>query len=97
MSQSLFVLIRLTPIAGKANELALLLQQLVESSQREEGCLRYDLLMNAEEESQFVFLEEWGSKEAFERHGKSSHIESVIRKWSGLVAEQSVTQLKGIA
>jgi quinol monooxygenase YgiN len=97
MSNSLFAIMKLTAIDGKAHELALLLQQIVESSQREEGCLGYDLLMNEHDGSEFVFLEEWESKEAFDRHGKSSHIESVGRKWAGLVAEQSVTQLKRIA
>jgi len=50
--------------------LALLLQQIVESSQREEGCLGYDLLMNEHDKSEFVFLEEWESKEAFDREAK---------------------------
>ena len=97
MSNSMFAIIRLTATDGKANELALLLQQIVESSRREEGCLGYDLLMNEHNGSEFVFLEGWESREAFDRHGKSSHIESVETKWVGLVAKQSVTQLKRIA
>ena len=97
MNNSLFAIIRLTAKDGKADELALLLQQIVETSQRERGCLGYDLLMNEHDESEFVFLEEWENKEAFDKHGKSSHIESVEGKWVGLVAERSVTQLKRIA
>ena len=97
MNNSLFAIIRLTATDGKANELALLLQQIVESSQREEGCLGYDLLMNAQDESEYVFLEEWERKEAFDRHGQSSQIESVEKKWVGLVSQQSVTELKRIA
>ena len=69
----------------------------MESSQREAGCLGYDLLVNEHDGSEFVFLEEWESREAFDRHGKCSHIESVETKWVGLVAKQSVTQLKRIA
>ncbi len=97
MSNSLFAIIKLTAINGKADELALLLQQIVESSQREEGCLGYDLLMNEHNRLEFVFLEEWEGKEAFDRYGKSSHIESVAKKWVGLVSQQSITELKRIA
>ncbi len=49
-------------------------QAVAAASRAEEGCLAYRLYEDSEVENEFVFVEEWESQEALERHFATPHI-----------------------
>jgi quinol monooxygenase YgiN len=61
---------------GKSDELRSVLEELVEASRGEEGCLQYVLLENAEDSSEFTFIEEWRDDAALAAHAQSEHFKS---------------------
>ena len=86
-SQSLRVVARIKALAGKTEELRLLLKALVEATRKEVGCLRYDLLQNKQDLGEFTFVEEWKDDAALAAHLSSSHVQEAFRRAPELVAE----------
>ncbi len=46
----------------------------VAPTRKEDGCIRYDLFVDLDDPTKFTFIEEWESREALDKHGKSDHI-----------------------
>lgn len=67
MSELLMV-VGLKAKAGKEDQLRRDLSDLVEPSRKEDGNLRYELLEDQNESGLFVFVEEWSSVEARNKH-----------------------------
>lgn len=49
------------------------------ASREETGCISYRLYEDTEVENEFVFVEEWESSEALQRHFATSHIREFMR------------------
>ena len=49
-------------------------QAVAAASRAEEGCISYRLYEDTETENEFVFVEEWQSEEALQRHFATTHI-----------------------
>ncbi|MES2174867.1 MAG: putative quinol monooxygenase [Pseudomonadota bacterium] len=64
----LFIVVGLKAKAGKMDELRGDLSALVEPSRGEDGNIRYDLFEDLNDPGCFVFVEEWASVEARDRH-----------------------------
>ena len=64
----LFIVVGLKAKAGKMGELRRDLSALVEPSRGEDGNIRYDLFEDLNDPGCFVFVEEWASVEARDRH-----------------------------
>lgn len=58
----------------KVAELRAVLEGFVAPTRLEDGCLRYDLFVDADDATKFTFIEEWASREALNTHGQSAHI-----------------------
>jgi quinol monooxygenase YgiN len=43
-------------------------------TRKEEGCIRYDLMQNVADPTDFTFYEEWASLEALMAHSASPHL-----------------------
>jgi quinol monooxygenase YgiN len=54
------------------------LEDLVEVSRAEPGCLRYDLHTDVGEPRRFVFVEEWADAEALAVHNKAPHLMALL-------------------
>jgi quinol monooxygenase YgiN len=52
---------------------------LAAASRAESGCISYRLYEDAEFENDFVFVEEWDSDEALQRHFATSHIRDFMQ------------------
>ena len=50
------------------------LLSLVEPTRKEPGCLCYNLHQSKSDPTQFMFYEQWASKEALDAHGKTPHM-----------------------
>lgn len=60
--------------ADKRAELVRIGQAVAAASRAEAGCLSYRLYEDTEIENDFVFVEEWESSEALERHFATAHV-----------------------
>lgn len=63
---------------GKEEALRIVLQALVAPTLQEEGCLSYDLHESLEDRSQFLFYENWTSRELLDKHLHSSHVQAML-------------------
>lgn len=56
---------------------------MVEPTRQEAGCLCYNLHQSKSDPTQFMFYEQWASKEAFDAHGKTPHMKALGGKLKG--------------
>jgi quinol monooxygenase YgiN len=70
---------RVVTDAARRQELESIGQALARASRAEEGCLSYRLYEDTENENEFVFVEEWDSQQALERHFATPHIAEFMR------------------
>ncbi len=80
------VVARLIAFPNKVEEAKALLLGLLEPTRQEPGCLRYDLLQNQADPTDFTFVEEWESPEALDNHLASEHIQVAIQGVPELIA-----------
>ncbi len=50
---------------------------MVEPTRKESGCLCYNLHQSKSDKTQFLFYEQWASKEALDTHGKTPHMKAL--------------------
>jgi quinol monooxygenase YgiN len=62
----------------KAEAAAPLFRELIAATRKEEGCIEYRLFLDGEKPGSFVFVEEWASAEALDKHMKSEHFTRII-------------------
>ncbi|WP_173088681.1 putative quinol monooxygenase [Devosia sp. 1635] len=85
----LFIVVGLKAKEGKEDELRLDLSVLVEPSRAEDGNIRYDLFEDRDEPGRFVFVEEWSSTQARNRHHEQGpHIQHFHDNGAANVAEK---------
>jgi quinol monooxygenase YgiN len=53
------------------------LLSLVDPTRKEPGCLCYNLHQSKADPTQFMFYEQWASKEALDAHGKTPHMKAL--------------------
>ncbi len=85
MSQpTLRVVARLVAFPEKVAELKSLLLSIMERTRQEPGCIKYELLQNQAEPTDFTFVEEWENSDLLELHLASNHIQAAVMKLEGL-------------
>ena len=62
----------------KLSDFIKLCNELIKESRSEEGCVSYHLQQNTEKENHLVFVEEWKSNEAIEKHNSSEHFTRIV-------------------
>lgn len=72
---------------GREAELKSVLEELIEPTRAEVGCLHYELWQNRADSAEFTFIEEWTSDEALAAHGASDHIKKGRERMKDLLAE----------
>lgn len=82
--------------AGKAKLLAEVLRGLVAPTQKEDGCLIYDLHRSSEDPDLFVFVEKWTSAETLKKHSMSPHLMALGARKEELISELQVIPLTPI-
>ena len=63
----------------KRAELVRIGQAVAASSRQEPGCISYRLYQHTEGEDEFVFVEEWESEEALQRHFATVHVAEFLQ------------------
>lgn len=80
----LTVIAKLTARNGSEEQLYEELRKPVEPTRAEEGCVNYDLHRSTEEPGTFMFYENWESRELWERHMESPHLQEFSGKQDDL-------------
>jgi quinol monooxygenase YgiN len=75
---------------GKVEEYKTLAKKLKEESQKELGCIAYNLHQDINNKNILTFIEEWKDREAIELHNKSAHFTSIVPKLGELREKSEV-------
>ena len=71
---------------SKLDEARSMLEALVEPTRNEAGCLRYELMKNLSDETEFVFIEEWADEAALTAHFSTPHVRAAFAQAADLLA-----------
>ncbi len=83
--ETMTVLASLKAKKGKTEEVKKLGLALVGPTRAEAGCVSYDFHQDTTDENIFIFYENWASKQAFEKHVQTSHLQDFIAKTKDLL------------
>jgi quinol monooxygenase YgiN len=67
-------------VQEKINIAAPFYSELISATRKEEGCIEYRLFINSKVNTEYVFIEEWISQEALDKHMNSEHFKRLIPK-----------------
>ncbi len=81
------VITHLEAIAGTEEQSKSLLLELVASTRQEPGCIKYELLQNIHQPTEFTLVSEWESKPSFLAHLDSVPVVELFRESSDLLAK----------
>ena len=97
-NQTIRVVARIVAIPEKVDEVRAILMELIEPTCQEDGCIKYELLENQADSTDFTFVEEWSSNAALDAHLASNHIAAAGDKLKGLIAfEPDIRRYKLLA
>ncbi|MFO7887367.1 MAG: putative quinol monooxygenase [Eubacteriales bacterium] len=65
---------------GKVEEFRNLTKELIKLSQKEEGCIEYNLYQDTENPNILTFIEKWESEEDFKKHKETKHFTNIVPK-----------------
>jgi quinol monooxygenase YgiN len=80
----------ITAKPGKANEVKSLLDGLLDPTRVEDGCHEYVLHQKADDEHDFVMLEEWESQAHLDAHLKTPHLEAAFPEFDKYAASVDI-------
>ncbi len=76
---------RVATDADKREDLLRVAQAVAVASRAEQGCINYRCYEDIEVENDFVFVEEWESQEALQRHFATPHVADFMRSIVGVI------------
>jgi quinol monooxygenase YgiN len=77
--------------AGQEDAVKEALLGMVEPTRKEAGCLCYNLHRSKSDSAQFMFYEQWASKETLDAHGKTPRMKALGEKLKDRTENVSVT------
>jgi len=84
-NQTIRIVARIIALPNKVEELKAVLLELIEPTRQEAGVIKYELLQNQDDPTDFTFVEEWNSDEALNTHLDSPYFKAAAAKLEGLV------------
>lgn len=87
-------------IKAKADKVELVkaeLLKLIDITRAEEGCINYDLHQDNENESHFLFYENWASRELWQTHMDNKHLADYMAATDGAVDEFTLNEMTKVA
>ena len=83
-------------IHAKADKVELIkseLLKLIPSTRAEQGCIQYDLHQDNEDPTNFMFYENWESRELWQAHMNAKHIKDYRKATEGAVEKFSISEM----
>lgn len=74
----------------KKEEFKIIAQKLIEETNKENGCISYDLYEDINDENIVSFIEQWTDKEALENHMNTEHFKTICPKLGELQIKDSI-------
>lgn len=86
MPQTVHVVVHLTACPETITAVQALSLALIAPTRQERGCLRYELLRNSGESTDFTFIEEWVDEVALAAHAITPHLRGALAQVEPLLA-----------
>ena len=96
MSKPLTIVARIKAKNGQENALAAEVEKLVAPTLAEAGCLRYDLHRDLEDPGNFLFFENWATKQQWLAHMESPHLQAYKAEADDLVEVFDLFQMEKV-
>jgi len=96
MTEKLTIVAR---IESKKNSIGVVeaeLLKLIEPTRKEAGCLQYDLHQDNDHPENFLFFENWESRESWQEHMNNEHLKAYMAATEGLIEEFSINEMSQI-
>ncbi len=88
MSTTIRIVAHVIALSDKIEAVKVVLIELLEPTRKEAGCIKYQLLQNQSDPTDFTFVEEWTDDDAIDTHLLSPHIQQAIAKLDGFIAKE---------
>jgi quinol monooxygenase YgiN len=96
MSNPLTIVARIKAKPGKEDALATALIKLIAPTLVEAGCLQYDMHRDCEDSGNFLFFENWETKEQWQRHMESPQLKAYRKVADDLVEVFELFQMEKV-
>lgn len=96
MSQALTIVARIEAKPEYIERVKAELTKLIEPTLQEKGCLQYDLHQDNDNPAVFLFYENWESRELWQVHMQSPHLQGYMAATDGAVAEFTLNEMSKI-
>jgi quinol monooxygenase YgiN len=83
---TLRVVAHLRAKSDKVDETKTALVSLLEPTRAEAGCIRYELMQNDSDPTDFTFVEEWSGNDSLDEHLLTEHIRKLVARADELFA-----------
>ncbi len=80
------VVARVVALPDKLEEVKAIVTGVVDPTRKEAGCIRYEVLQNQDDPTDFTVVEEWESRELLDAHLNSPHLTEAGAKLNGIAA-----------
>jgi quinol monooxygenase YgiN len=87
-------------IEAKASDIDLVkteLLKLIEITRSEQGCINYDLHQDNDNPAQFIFYENWKTRELWQAHMANGHLKAYMTATEGKVETFTLNEMTNIS
>lgn len=88
MAETIVMIAENQAAPGRGAEVRALFEGVVERTRSEDGCLRYELFQDREDDDRIILLEEWRDEEALNAHLGAEHIKDLFQKIMQLLTDE---------
>lgn len=92
----LVILAQITAVEGKEGLVRTSLLKLIEPTQKEEGCIQYDLHLDNENPLFFMFYEVWETRELWQKHMVAPHLAANGKATEGAIESVAINEMTHI-
>jgi len=72
------------------------LEKLIEPTRKEKGCLNYNLHQDNDKPEQFLFFENWESRELWQTHMQSEHLQAFVKSSEGALKSLVIQEMSEV-
>jgi quinol monooxygenase YgiN len=80
------VVAQVKSLPDKVDEMISVLKVLTEKTRQEVGCIRYDVVQNKEDPTDFIMVEEWENQTVLNAHFEAAHFKEAVEQQKSLVS-----------
>ena len=73
------------------------LLKLITMTRSEQGCINYDLYQDNDNPAQFIFYENWETRELWEAHMANEHLKEYMEATQGVVESFTLNEMTNIS